>query len=58
MSDNETAVANPDVQVPEGNFKAGKTLFEDLCKSCHKMRVPIGLGREMEVGSRPPHWAG
>ena len=34
-------MSNPDVVVPDGDFNSGKALFEDLCKSCHKMRVII-----------------
>ena len=53
MSDNNNSdqtdkiVPNPVVEVPEGNFNAGKTLFQDLCQSCHKMRVCIDLSRVM-----------
>ena len=39
MAEQQEIVPNPDVIVPEGNFKNGKALFDDLCRSCHKMRV-------------------
>ena len=57
MSDSTVSVPNPDVVVPEGNFKSGKALFQDLCMSCHKMRVILDRFRVMAKDSRLLHWA-
>jgi cytochrome c1 len=53
VNQGDSAVPEPEVTVPEGDFNAGKTLFEDLCRSCHKMRVLRWLLRATARESRP-----
>jgi len=56
MSQQSSSATDPNFVIPEGNYKQGKALFEDMCRSCHKMRVAHFVFRVMEKAKRLHHW--
>lgn len=46
----------PDVTIPEGDPKAGRAVFDELCAACHAMTVLLFLFRVIARPPLPPLW--